>query len=213
MYLSNWQRIKKLFGFGLRHPGYLPRYVRYHPWRGRKPVDIGLPWWSFGAIDFVEARLRPGYRVFEYGTGGSTLFFGHRARSVDCVEDDPAWEKVVRDRLRSTGLANVSIRMAPLAFANEEEVSTSGFLRSLDGRYDVIVVDGQDFGGRGIGRVIRPACFARAEGCINPGGMVVVDDSWRLTELRSHHQAKEVHVFEMPGPCRMGITSTDVYVY
>ena len=77
----------------------------------------------------------------------------------------------------------------------------------------MIVVDGQDFGGTGIGSRFRPACFERAEQCIKTGGLIVVNDSWRLTELRAHNRAKKVHICEGIGPCRMGVTSTDVFEY
>jgi spermidine synthase len=129
------------------------------------------------------------------------------------VENDPLWGKTVRERLQEEGLRNVTIQMASVTFASEQDVYTSDFLQFLCKSYDIIVVDNQDFGGQGVGRLIRTACFEQAERWVNPGGMVVVDDSWRLTSLRTHNQAKKVRVFETVGPCRMGVTSTDVYLY
>jgi hypothetical protein len=59
----------------LRHPGHIPRYLAYLPAWGRSPVDLELPWFSYSAIDALEKRLRPEHRVFEFGSGGSSVFF------------------------------------------------------------------------------------------------------------------------------------------
>lgn len=213
MYLKNWQRARKLAVCCLRHPRDIPRYLRYHKWRGKMPVEAGLPWWSFGAIDFVKTRLGRNVRVFEFGSGGSTIFFAESCHSVECVENDPVWLKIVGERIKAIGANNVSIRTAALEFTRAEEILQSAFLGALNAPYDIIVVDSQDFGGLGAGALVRPACFERAERHVNPGGLIIVDDSWRFTEFRTANRAREVHVFEGFGPCRLGVTSTDVFVY
>jgi hypothetical protein len=43
--------------------------------------------------------------------------------------------------------------------------------------------------------------------------MIVVDDSWRYPELRAKNRAKRFSVFQSVGPCRPGVTSTDVFFY
>ena len=61
----------------------------------------------------------------------------------------------------------------------------------------------------------RADCFKRAESNITPGGIIVVDDSWfpDCAALRNSNRAKRVRMFESTGPCRIGVTSTDVYFY
>ena len=56
-------------------------------------------------------------------------------------------------------------------------------------------------------------CFERAENQIKPGGIIVIDDSWRYPGLRKKNRAKEFREFRSVGPCRPGVTSTDVYFY
>lgn len=58
-----------------REPGLardLPRWVRDAHIR-KDPLRYRRPWWNYAAIAFVEQRLSPGARVFEYGGGASTL--------------------------------------------------------------------------------------------------------------------------------------------
>ena len=52
-----------------------------------------------------------------------------------------------------------------------------------------------------------------AEECVAPGGIIVVDDSWRYRQLRDSARAGEVQIFESVGPGRFGVTSTDVFLY
>jgi hypothetical protein len=40
-----------------------------------------------------------------------------------------------------------------------------------------------------------------------------VDDSWRYPSLRASAKTKRYKVFRSVGPCRPGVTSTDLYFY
>jgi predicted O-methyltransferase YrrM len=51
-------------------------------------------------------------RVFEYGSGGSTLFFGERAKVLVSVEHDREWYKVLKQHLEKRGLRNVEYLLA-----------------------------------------------------------------------------------------------------
>ena len=61
--------------------------------------------------------------------------------------------------------------------------------------------------------VVRPRCFALAETRIKTGGIIIVDDSWRYPELRAHNHASSWREFRSTGPCRPGVTSTDIFFY
>jgi hypothetical protein len=54
---------------------------------GRNPLDDQIPWITFEARHFVERVLTPESIVFEYGSGGSTLF-SKRVKQVISVEHD-----------------------------------------------------------------------------------------------------------------------------
>jgi spermidine synthase len=75
-------------------------------------------------------------------------------------------------------------------------------------KFDVIVVDGLEEWIQ-----VRPICFEKAQDRVKRGGIIVVDDSWRYPRLRESHRGVRHQVFESVGPCRPGVTSTDVFHY
>ena len=54
---------------------------------GKHPV----PWFIYGAIDFIEHQINPSARVLELGGGGSTAYWLNRGHDVVTIEQDPAW--------------------------------------------------------------------------------------------------------------------------
>src|SRR4051812_45501617 len=70
--------------------------TEFFPWRvslreGNTPTGDERPWVTFTAISKLESLIREGTRVFEYGAGGSTLFFLQRGALLVTVEHDAAW--------------------------------------------------------------------------------------------------------------------------
>src|SRR5690606_37246496 len=57
-------------------------YVIYLNINNKSPLDLELPWLTIGAILHIKRFLNKNMRVFEYGSGGSTLFFSKRAKEV-----------------------------------------------------------------------------------------------------------------------------------
>jgi len=191
------------------HPGQIAPYLTHGPLSSKKPLELELPWFSFAAIDFLRGFATPQMSVFEYGSGGSTLFFAKRCARVVSTEDNKGWLDLVEGAVGKAGVANVSVRHHPYDFHAAKEFDQSGYLNSIPGEpFQIIVVDGME---REI--PVRPTCFYHAEKVIQPGGVIVVDDSWRYPQLRSANRAKSFREFRGVGPCRPGVTSTDIYFY
>lgn len=209
MNLSNSKRISKLLGSLIKQPNHAVPYVRCHPWRGKGPIDYRLPWWSFDAIEAVSMFCTGKEFVFEYGSGGSTLFFAERCACVTAVEDNESWFQTVYSRAARENFKNIQLVAAPFDFRDPKDFENSTYLHSLGSRkYNIIVIDGQDWSFNE-----RLVCFARAEKFIESNGLIIVDDSWRYEVLRKKNRAKKIHVCEGVGPCRIGVTSTDLYYY
>jgi len=209
MDLTNPQRVAKLAGHLMRHPGNLPRYISQNVISRKAPVELDLPWFSYGAIDFLENYVGRETRVFEFGSGGSTLFFAQRVKSVVSVEDNAEWCDIVARRIERDGMKNADLRHIPVTFTTDDAFKNSDYLNAVrESTFDVIVVDGTDWTAN-----VRPICFEVAEEQIAPGGVILVDDSWRYHDLRRTNRARRFEVFESVGPARYGVTSTDVYFY
>jgi hypothetical protein len=195
-----------------KEPRYLVRYVKEGI---LAPTDAclhrGLPWFSFSAIEFLEQRMHSGMTVYEYGGGGSTIFFAERAARIVTVESDERWVEPIEAQLRRRHLANVELVLATADFDDQETFAQSPFALALpDEPADVVVIDSFDYYN---GHPLRPKLFPMAEGKVKPGGMLVVDDSWRYPQLRNSHHAKSVVTKTGVGPARRTTTSTDFFLY
>lgn len=203
------QKVGRVITNLITHPQYIPRCVTHNVINGKTPLDLEIPWFSYAAIDFLNGFLDKQMSVCEFGSGGSTLFFARRVKSVVSIEDNPRWYELVSRRLDEKSVRNVRLRLYPFDFKNPVGFENSAYLNALPNeKFDVIVVDGSEEWHQ-----VRPVCFERAERHIKEGGIIVVDDSWRYPGLRENNHAKRCQVFQSVGPCRPGVTSTDVFFY
>jgi SAM-dependent methyltransferase len=203
------QKIGRLIGNLITHPQYIPRCLSHNVVNGKTPLDLEIPWFSYSAIDFLDDFLEPHMTVCEYGSGGSTLFFAQRVKSVFSIEDNSKWYELVTARLAEKAIKNATLTLCPFDFKKPAGFENSRYLNAMpDEKFDVIVVDGSEEWNQ-----VRPICFQKAEAHVKKGGLIVVDDSWRYPGLREKNQAKQLKVFQSVGPCRPGVTSTDVFFY
>ncbi len=206
---DRWRMARVAFHL-LRRPQDIAPYWR-HSVRARvSPLDLQLPWWTFGAINALDRRLSKNHDVFEYGSGGSTLFLARRAATLLSIEDEKPWFQLVRDALTRHQLdATAQIKHVPYDFWHTADFTTSAYLHALDGRrYDVIIVDGKEWSDP-----VRDQCFWHAENHLKPGGLIILDDSWRYPQVFARHRAKSVTTYRGTGPCRLGVTSTTFFEY
>ena len=149
---------------------------------------LDLPWWTFDAVREVDSFLqaRPDARVFEWGSGASTLWLSKRAGQVTSVEHDGEWHQMVQGRLE--GVENVTLRHVAMQDAGRVGSRKAGFagqhfdryvhaIRDLSGEFDLIVIDGR----------AREACLREAKARLAPGGIILVDDFKR----RRYREAAE----------------------
>jgi hypothetical protein len=205
-------KLLRLAGSFAAHPEYIPRYLRDDRAPERSsPLEIELPWISYAAIDFLDGYLKPDMTVYEYGSGGSTLFFASRVARVTSTEHDPLWYSLVQTKLQAKSVTNANLQLVECDLSQTPDFENCPYVQSLrDTEADVILIDGLEDWSK-YNR--RPICFALGETQFKQGGIIILDDSWRYTHLRQKNSAVRLQVFESPGPARPGVTSTDVYFY
>lgn len=201
-------KVLRVAGVLAHEPSKLPRYVAG---QFRSPINAGLPWMAYGAIDFLDDWLQPDHEVFEFGSGGSTVFFALRAKSVLAVDHSDKWADRVYRKLGERQCHNAEILCRDLECERPEEIAATRYAAALAGDFDVIVVDADDH--YGPAKRIRPTLFSLAERHVKPGGLIVLDDAWRYPGVRRANRAREVKTFRDIGPGRPGVTETDVYLY
>jgi hypothetical protein len=116
------------------------------------------PWLTYPLIEYLKGFDYSSKDVFEFGAGGSTLFWADRARSVTSVEFDQGWYDVLKDKLP----ANVTL----LHESHGQKYAASAKQFSPR-RFDVVVVDGAE----------RYLSAQTALEVLAPGGMVILDNA------------------------------------
>jgi hypothetical protein len=189
-------------------------------------LDEPSPWMTFDAIEVLDAYLRPGMRVFEYGSGGSTLFWAKKQAAVVSVEHDPEWYGSVRDRLGPSSPVDYRLMQPepgritadsdpgdPLAYASEDPKSRQSNFRKYvtqidefaDATFDLISIDGR----------ARPSCIMHAAPKVKPGGLLVLDNADRpyyLERTREFLGAFEECVYPGVQPSTRHVSQTNIYV-
>jgi protein-L-isoaspartate O-methyltransferase len=122
------------------------------------------PWLAFSAVDYLRG-LVAGRRVFEFGSGMSTLWFAERCREVVSVESDSTWH-------RSMTRKTVGLRNVRLVFASSKESYIEAIAKA-GGKFDLILVDG----------LYREQCVDLARTYLSPDGILVVDNTDSVQEL------------------------------
>lgn len=140
----------------LRHPMALTTISAV--FRRSLEADAATPWWNDRAIRYLAAHLHPGDRVFEWGSGASTVWLAACGAQVTSVEHDPDWVSKVRKRCPVA-----DVRAVP-ANARDYVAAVDEF---GDGSFDVVIVDGR----------YRAECLHRGASKVMPGGLLVLDDT------------------------------------
>jgi len=207
--MRDWWRVPRVAWYLLKRPQDIGPYLRFGRSKRNTPLDLGMPWWSFGATQAVADYLRPDMPVFEFGSGGSGIFLASRAAHVTCVEDEESWSQLVHDEAKRRGIGNLQVLHRPFDFHNPHAFQASSYLAALGPEsYDLIVVDGKEESEQ-----VRDVCFWKAEEYIEPGGVIVVDDSWRYPQIKARNKAHKFRDFKGTGYCRVGVTSTCLFYY
>jgi len=205
------------------------------PWlrslRANYLLDEPSPWFSFDAIDYVRgfiARERGQartLRVFEYGSGGSTLFWQSHGLKCVSIEHDPQWFSFVHERLNPSLVDHRLILPEPSeatadadpadprtyasADAKSHGYSFRRYAQSIDefpdAHFDIVVVDGRS----------RPACVMHGARKVRAGGLFIFDNA--ELEYYTRNTGEFVRDFrhnEFWGvvPMNMWFSRTDVHI-
>lgn len=153
-------------------------------------VELDLPWWTFDASGRVDAFLagRRDARVFEWGSGASTVWLAKRAGSVTAVEHHPEWAQTVKEMLPADAQVDLrTVLPGPVTGAatelrsnraGHEDMDFREYAEAIDevgGQFDVIVIDGR----------VREACLVKALPHLADDGIIVFDN----VERRSYREA------------------------
>lgn len=173
----------------LRQPGQQRHALRLlQSLRTDFPLNTGTPWMVFDAIDFLRQSLPAAPQIFEYGSGGSTLFWLRCGAQLVSVEHDPRWFPVVQRRVGTCDRFDYRFAAAepdpaaldpsdPEQYASDDPLYAGQSFRNYvcqidsfpDQFFDLVVVDGR----------ARPSCLAHAAPKVKRGGLLILDNADR----------------------------------
>ena len=129
----------------------------------RRPIGPGgepLPWYTYPAIYFISGRIKRGMRVFEYGSGNSTLWWSKRVAAVTSCEHNLEWFDLMSPKVP----ANVTYMHRDL-----ESGKYAAALLEAEDLFDIVVIDGRD----------RIACAGFALQRLTDNGVIIWDNADR----------------------------------
>lgn len=183
----------------------------------KNALNENVPWVTFAAIKFLDQKLTKDMRVFEYGSGGSSIFFAERVKEVISIEHDKSWSQKVLEKIQTHGYKNSQLRLVEPkedlqvinknasdidSYISNDEIyigkSFEDYAKSIDeypaGYFDVILIDGR----------ARPSCFKHAVTKVKEGGFLVLDNAEREYYSNIHKSLNNYHWkkydFYGPGP-------------
>lgn len=184
-----------------------PQRIRFFPewlfsfWPGRAAYKDGLPWVTFEAREWLESFLTKDMKVFEWGSGGSTLFIAKRVKTLISIEDNPEWYKKIGRLIKEKELNCQYILKEPRPgndyFSSSPEYKGLSFKRYCqainsypDDFFDLVLVDGR----------ARNFCVSHAIKKIRPEGFLFLDDSQRPRYAREIELLKDWKRRDFQGP-------------
>lgn len=176
---------------------------------GDNTLQRGLPWMTYDAIDFLSTVCSPNMTVFEWGSGGSTLFFSRRCHQVITVEHDIKWSRLLTNKIQAFSVDNVDYKEIPgeeiddwgarnfrcaddfvSADKGSAGLSFEKYVKVIDqypdNYFDIVVVDGR----------VRNCCIKRAISHVKIGGYLVVDNTDRKYYLERFPTLQDPMIWE-----------------
>ena len=127
------------------------------------------PYYVPGAIKFLSNVLKDKRaKVFEWGSGISTVWYAKNAEWLIAVEHNEEWYHRVTSWLQINRLKNVELKYVPPEGSSFQNYSKA-ILKYEDEFFDVVAVDGRN----------RVDCIRHAVNKVKIGGYLILDDSHR----------------------------------
>ena len=120
-----------------------------------------IPWFTYPFIEFLKKRVNKNLKVFEYGSGNSTIWFAKRVDSIISVEHNEKWYNKIKDLIPPN---------AKVLFNNfQKENEYHQIIKSIPEKFDIIIVDAID----------RINCLKVAKDHLSEKGVIILDNSNR----------------------------------
>jgi hypothetical protein len=161
-------------------------------------LDLELPWITIIAKNYIDKFLKnkskTEVKIFEFGSGGSSLFFLKYSSQVVSIEHDKNWFELVSKTVKQKNIkgwngnlidpepiknyADIKLDASdPLHYYSTDENFLNCIFKNYasyidnfpDNYFDLVLVDGRS----------RPSCLYHSLNKVKPGGLLVLDNAER----------------------------------
>ena len=126
-------------------------------WQSINANNEPIPWMTYPAVEYLNQLDFRDKRIFEYGSGNSSLYWRERAQHVTSIENNLEWYNHLKLLVKSNH---------KLVFASDTERYVQSIAKE-NRLFDVIVIDG----------IERLACAKIAVDFLALNGMIIFDNS------------------------------------
>jgi hypothetical protein len=124
-----------------------------------------VPWLTYPAIEYIKSLDTSNMKVFEYGSGNSTLFWPERAKAVVAIEHDQSWFEQLKHKLSKSN--NVTLKYIVGSNHYPTEINKYKY------KFDLIIIDG----------LFRKKCAKQALDKLSDNGLIILDNSDRTPDI------------------------------
>ena len=154
----DWQKVSRNLPPGIN---YLETSGWLNSLYSGKPINQEakpIPWYTYPAIEFIENKIDSDFRILEYGSGNSSLWWSERVTQVISIESDANWFGYIKENMPS----NVELYLI------EDDLEYASAINQYeDHSFDVIIVDGSN----------RNQCAEFAISKVKDQGFIIFDNT------------------------------------
>lgn len=200
------------------------------PWRNslkcdKTPLEDEIPWITFEAKKWMDDFLNKDMVVFEWGSGGSTIYLAKRVKQLVSVENDRKWYNLVIKSIEKNNISNLEYILKEPEKITDKQIYKQGsidyfssapaykyfsfkeYCKVIDSfpneNFDLVIVDGR----------ARPSCIFHSFKKVKSGGFLMLDNS----EREEYEDGKkllatwELKNFFGPGPYNRYFWQTSIW--
>jgi predicted O-methyltransferase YrrM len=137
---------------------------------GRHALRNYEPWIVPEAVEYLEKLVKPDWKVFEWGCGGSAIWFAQRCTKVVVVENVPRWVAWGVEQLQKIQSSNTTVTIVYAPTTQGDYTEYVNVIEAYpEASFDLISIDGV--------MSARKDSIENAKRKLKPDGIIMIDNS------------------------------------
>jgi precorrin-6B methylase 2 len=180
------------------------KYGYYGSVYQQKPIDKQgkpIPWFTYPAIEFLNSLNLSKAKVFEWGSGYSSLYWAKMCKNVISIENNKEWFVRISAKMKTEKLKNLKII---LKNDSKSYIRSISQLPSSYKSFDIIDIDGLN----------RLECSKISLSRIKKNGIIILDNAELFPNIVTLMKSKGYTEIPMigPGPINSYLWKTSLFL-